>query len=77
MAIRGERMGIEYLVNTYKDLAYTVAIKIVSNKEDAEEVVQDSFMKAFAALRKLEKSFQILHVALPHRLQHSIDKKRS
>lgn len=49
-AIRGDRVGLEYLVRTYKDLAYTIAIGIVSNNEDAEEVVQDSFMKAFKSL---------------------------
>lgn len=49
-AIRGDRVGLEYLVRTYKDLAYTIAIGIVFNNEDAEEVVQDSFMKAFRSL---------------------------
>lgn len=33
----------------------SVALKVVSNREDAEEVVQDSFMKAFAALSKFKK----------------------
>jgi RNA polymerase sigma factor (sigma-70 family) len=51
-AIRGDKDGIEYLVKTYQNLAYTIAVKIVLNKEDAEEVVQDSFMKAFASLSK-------------------------
>jgi RNA polymerase sigma factor (sigma-70 family) len=49
-AILGEREGFEYLVATYQKLAYTLAIKICGNTEDAEEVVQDSFMKAFRAL---------------------------
>lgn len=49
-AIGGKREGFEYLVATYQKLAYTLAIKICGNNEDAEEVVQDSFMKAFRAL---------------------------
>ena len=53
-AIRGERAGLEYLVGAYKDLAYTVAFRIVMNKEDAEEVVQDSFLRAFASLENLK-----------------------
>lgn len=56
MASRGNRIGLEYLVNTYQKLAYTVAIKIVMNKEDAEEVVQDSFMKAFAGLKNFKRA---------------------
>jgi len=49
-AIRGEREGFEYLIATYQKLAYTLAVKICKDKEDAEEVVQDAFMKAFRAL---------------------------
>ena len=55
MASQGNRIGLEYLVNTYQNLAYTVAIKIVKNKEDAEEVVQDSFIKAFAGLKNFKR----------------------
>lgn len=49
-AILGEREGFEYLVATYRNLAYTLALKICGNSENAEEVVQDAFMKAFSAL---------------------------
>ncbi|WP_199118228.1 RNA polymerase sigma factor [Pedobacter sp. ASV28] len=49
-AILGEREGFEYLVGTYQNLSYTIAFKICGNNEDAEEVVQDAFMKAFNAL---------------------------
>jgi RNA polymerase sigma factor (sigma-70 family) len=55
-AIRGDRAGLEYLVRTYKDLAYTIAIGIVSNNEDAEEVVQDSFLKAFRSLHTFRRA---------------------
>jgi RNA polymerase sigma-70 factor (ECF subfamily) len=55
-AIRGDKAGLEYLVSTYQNMAYTIAIKIVLNKEDAEEVVQDSFMKAFASLSNFRKA---------------------
>ena|SRR5690349_1433950 len=56
MAAQGNRIGLEYLVHTYQDLAFAVAVKIVMNKEDAEEVVQDSFMKAFGALRNFRRT---------------------
>jgi len=55
-ATRGDRTGLAYLVKTYKDMAYTIAFRIVSNKEDAEEVVQDAFMKAFAALPSFRRA---------------------
>lgn len=56
LAVQGDSEGLEYLVNAYKDLAYTIAIKIVLNREDAEEVVQDAFMKAFASLHRFKNS---------------------
>lgn len=55
-AIGGNRQGMEYLVAAYQDLAYTIAIKIVLNNEDAEEVVQDAFLKAFASLSNFRKA---------------------
>ncbi|MGN8058750.1 RNA polymerase sigma factor [Pedobacter sp. 22163] len=55
-ALRGERAGLEYMVNAYRDMAYTIAIRIVSNAEDAEEVVQDSFLKAFKYLDQFKRA---------------------
>ncbi len=43
-----------HLVEKYKDMAYTVALKIVRNAEDAEEVAQDSFVKAFQQLNTFQ-----------------------
>jgi len=38
-------------VDNYKDMVFTLALKIVRNREDAEEVAQDSFVKAFQKLQ--------------------------
>ena len=35
------------LVNRYKSYAFTIAFKVVENRPEAEEVAQDSFVKAF------------------------------
>ena len=47
---QGDINAFAYLINKYKDMAYTIAIKIVKNHEDAEEVAQDSFLKAYEKL---------------------------
>ncbi len=52
--LQGDATSYSYLVEKYKDMAYTVAIKIVRNAEDAEEVAQDSFIKAFQQLRTFQ-----------------------
>jgi len=49
--LQGDVNSYSHLVDSYKDMAYTVAFKIVRNTEDAEEVAQDSFIKAFQQLR--------------------------
>jgi RNA polymerase sigma-70 factor (ECF subfamily) len=48
--LQGDTNAFAYLVNKYKNLTYTVAMKIVRNHEDAEEVAQDSFIKAYSQL---------------------------
>ena len=48
--LQGETNAFAYLVNKYKNLAYTVSLKIVRNHEDAEEIAQDSFVKAYTQL---------------------------
>lgn len=55
-ALRGERAGLEYLVNAYNQMAYTIAVSVVGNAEDAEEVVQDSFLKAFKYLDRFKRA---------------------
>jgi RNA polymerase sigma factor (sigma-70 family) len=46
----GDKAGYALLVDRYKDLAFTIAYRILGKKEDAEEVVQDAFVKAFRNL---------------------------
>ncbi len=48
--LQGDINAFTYLIDKYKNMAYTIAIKIVKNAEDAEEVAQDSFLKAYQKL---------------------------
>jgi RNA polymerase sigma-70 factor (ECF subfamily) len=43
------------LVDKHKDMVFTVALRIVRNREDAEEIAQDVFIKAFQALASFKK----------------------
>lgn len=54
MAILGDERGYRYLLEKYKSFAFSVAIQIVRKKENAEEVVQDSFIKAFKSISKFK-----------------------
>jgi len=46
----GDIQGYSVLVNRHKDLAFTIACRILNNREDAEEAVQDAFVKAYRGL---------------------------
>ena len=48
--LNGDVSGYAILVERYKDLAYTIAFRILGKREDSEEIVQDAFVKAFRSL---------------------------
>ena len=52
----GQPQALAQLVRRYQALAYTVALRVVGNPQDAEEVVQDAFLKAFAALAQFQRA---------------------
>ena len=43
------------LVNRYKNKVFSLAYAIVSNREDAEEIAQDAFVKAFKGLESFKE----------------------
>jgi len=47
----GSTEDFRYFIQKYKDLAFSVAVSVVKNEFDAEEVVQESFIKAFKNLK--------------------------
>jgi RNA polymerase sigma factor (sigma-70 family) len=48
--LEGDVPGYAVLVDRHKDMAYTIAFRILGKREDSEEVVQDAFVKAFQNL---------------------------
>ena len=55
-AIIGNEVGYRYLLEKYQTYAFSIAIGIVRNEENAEEVVQDSFIRVFKHITKFNKS---------------------
>lgn len=45
--LAGEQQVYAELVNRYKSYAFTIALKILENKPEAEEAAQDAFIKAY------------------------------
>jgi RNA polymerase sigma-70 factor, ECF subfamily len=57
-AKRGDSQAFEELVFRHKQRVLAVAQRITNNKEDAEDVAQESFHKAFLHLNKFEERSQ-------------------
>lgn len=51
---KGDTKAYAQLVNRYKDLVYTLAIRMLKHKEEAEEVAQDTFVKVFKSLQQFK-----------------------
>ncbi len=50
----GDTNAYAKLVDRYKDLVYTLAIRMLKNREEAEEIAQDTFIKVFKSLDKFK-----------------------
>ena len=48
--LEGEERRYALLVDRHKDRAMTLALRILANREEAEEAVQDAFVRAFRSL---------------------------
>lgn len=53
--LSGSTEDFRYLIQKYKDLAFSVAVSVVKNEYDAEEVVQEAFIKAYKNLASLKE----------------------
>lgn len=50
LVLSGDHAAYAQLVNRYQGYVFTLALRMVKNREDAEEVAQDSFVKAYKYL---------------------------
>jgi len=57
--LSGKVNSFRYIVDRHKDKAFNLAFRICGNREEAEEIAQDSFIKAYRSLPgfKMKSSF--------------------
>jgi RNA polymerase sigma factor (sigma-70 family) len=53
--LAGDIPAYSELVNRYSGMVFTLAYNIILNREDAEEIAQDVFVKAFTSLRSYKE----------------------
>ena len=57
--LAGNNNSFSFIVERHKDKAFNLAFRICGNREEAEELAQDSFIKAYRSLRtfRMKSSF--------------------
>jgi len=55
----GNSEAFSYLLDKYKDRTFNLAFRICTNREEAEEITQDAFLKAYRSLKgfRMKSSF--------------------
>lgn len=53
--LAGDTDAFAALVNKYKDMVFTIIVKIVGNEADAEELSQDVFLKVYHSLGSFKR----------------------
>ena len=53
--LEGNINAFSHLVDRHKDKAYNLAFRICGNREEAEEIAQDAFIKAYRSLKNFKK----------------------
>ena len=54
--LSGQLKAYRILTDRYKDYAFTLAIRVLGEKEEAEEAAQDAFVKAFNSLGSFNRT---------------------
>ncbi len=52
--LNGDANAFAVLVDRYKDLVFTLALRMMKHREEAEEAAQDTFIKTFKSLNKFK-----------------------
>jgi RNA polymerase sigma-70 factor (ECF subfamily) len=52
----GDRGAFKFIISKYKDMAYSIAMSVIRNEYDAEEIIQTSFVNAFNNLHSFRRN---------------------
>lgn len=52
--LEGQTNYFSYIVERYQEIVFSIALKVLKNREDAEEMAQESFIKAYKSLHTFQ-----------------------
>ncbi|MFQ5706016.1 MAG: RNA polymerase sigma factor [bacterium] len=80
-ALAGESKAFEWIVRAYQKRIYYAVLQMVMNHEDANDIIQDTFVKAFTKLDTYNKEYPfypwLYRIAINTTLNHQKQKKRN
>jgi RNA polymerase sigma factor (sigma-70 family) len=53
----GDRSAFQELYNLYAKAMFNISLRILNNRNEAEEILQDSFLKVFAKIDSYDKTY--------------------
>lgn len=56
-AKQGDRVAYDKLVVLYKDVVFSIVFRMVRNKQEAEDLTQEAFIKAFKSLASFNEDY--------------------
>ena len=76
--LAGDTAAFSHLVQKYQTMVFSIAIKVLPNQQDAEDVAQETFLKAFQSLAKFNRraSFSTWLYTIAYRTAIDRHKKR-
>ena len=77
--LEGDKRAFDHLVEKYINRAYWIAFRMVSSPEEAEDITQEAFLKAYRALKKFRSDssfFTWFCTILTNQCRDSLRKKR-
>jgi RNA polymerase sigma factor (sigma-70 family) len=52
--LNGQTQYFSYIVEKYQNIVFSIALKVLKNREDAEEMAQESFVKVYKSLHTFQ-----------------------
>ncbi|MHA6481036.1 RNA polymerase sigma factor SigW [Paenibacillus sp. strain BS8-2] len=58
LALKGDQQAFEELVDLYQDKLFHMAYRMLSNRQEAEDVVQETFLRVYKNLDRFDESLK-------------------
>lgn len=76
MVVKGDHDAFSELINRYKNLVYSVVLRMVNDKEDANDQAQEIFIKLYKNIQRYNNEYKFSTWVIRIATNHIIDFRR-